>query len=145
MKFVKQILVGGLLLTALGQSSYAASTVTALEEKVKTTATQLQAMQPAALIAAENQLLDSAVAVEQKVLGFFGSSSISIFSLFTGYMPSAASIAGYVPASLRSPVYTMLTFGTDFVDQANGLAKRIADSLKPAATASTISVASTSR
>ena len=117
MKFVKQILVGGLLLTALGQSSYAGESL--VEEKDAAN-TKRQVMQPVS---------DTFVAFEKKVFSFLESSSMLNF--FSRYMPSPESVANRIPASLQSPVGTVLILGTKFVGQANDYAITMASFLNP--------------
>ena len=126
MKFIKHILVGGLLLTALGQSTYAATTLqddlALLKSHMSSTA--LNADVQAAwgrVSAAYGSGKSSLVSAEQQAVGY-----VKGFS-FGGYMPS--SLTG------NSLVVSGRSYAASWVDWASSFSKSIADFIRPAAPA----------
>ena len=96
MKFVKQILVGGLLLTALGQSSYATEvqkeSECPLEEQMRSLNTRLIASMPAAFSEAEQKAFESLSTTVKKVVGSVEEQAASflessMFKFFSSYTP----------------------------------------------------------
>ena len=138
MKFVKQILVGGLLLTALGQSGYAAEVEKehecALEEQMRSLNKKLIDVMPAGFSEAEQKAFESLsttvkkvmVSAEEQAASFLDS---SIFKFFSNYTPAFASTG---MKSAQGYAYNFLMVGICLADKANGFAKRMAVSLKPA-------------
>ena len=139
MKFVKQILVGGLLLTALGQSSYATEvqkeSECPLEEQMRSLNTRLIASMPAGFSEAEQKAFESLSTTVKKVVGSVEEQAASflessMFKFFSSYTPAFASTG---MKSAQGYAYNFLMIGICLTDKANGFAKKIAVSLKPAA------------